>query len=248
VEHDLTILTPEKAIVTYRLAGLGSRISAHLVDLILVAVLTIGAILGFGYILGNIDAGLATALISVAVVFIPLLYFVLMEGLWNGQTLGKRSAGIRVRMADGTPVTLVAALTRNIMRPADMVPGAYFVGILAMFLNPRSQRLGDLIADTVVCYERRASAILRGAPHTAGVHPLESEVGDLRGMTIEEYNALRRLADRFPELTPEVQDRLLSEVWGPIAERRQVPSPSNVHPIYMVEASVMKYGRQHGIL
>ena len=67
-------------------------------------------------------------------------------------------------------------------------------------------------------------------------------------MTQEEYNALRRLCDRFPELPPPTQAKVIREIWKPIAARREVPDLPNVHPIYTAEAAVMKYGRQHGLL
>ncbi len=67
-------------------------------------------------------------------------------------------------------------------------------------------------------------------------------------MTLAEYDALRRLCDRFPELDPEVQTSLLQDVWEPIAERRKVEKVPNVHPLYLAEATVMKYGRQHGLI
>jgi hypothetical protein len=67
-------------------------------------------------------------------------------------------------------------------------------------------------------------------------------------MTIHEYNALRLFADRFPDLSPEIQAKLVTEIWDPIAVRRAIPSYQNVHPIYLAEATVMKYGREHGLL
>jgi uncharacterized RDD family membrane protein YckC len=196
----------------------------------------------------RLNIGLYLGYAAVFSVAAPFLYFILFEGLWNGQTLGKRAAGIRVRMADGTPITFAAALGRNLLRPADMLPGTYFVGLLAMFTNPRAQRIGDLAAGTVVCYETRPVLGTAPAPHTAGIHPLEEHVGQLRGMTLEEYNALRRLADRYPELTPDTQQRLMETVWAPIAERRKVQALPDVDSIYLVEAVVMRYGREHGLL
>lgn len=248
VDQDFAILSPEKTILTYRLAGLGSRVGAHIVDVIVVIMGTLAISIGIGGLFSYLDASIGTGAILFIWFIVPLLYFVLFEGLWNGQTLGKKAAGIRVRMADGTPINFRAALGRNLLRPADILPGPYFVGLIAMFTNPRSQRLGDMVSDTVVCYEKRPTGGFVAAPHIAGIHPLEPHVGELRGMTIEEYNALRRLADRFPELSANVQNKLIEEVWKPIATRRNIPALPNVHPVYLAEAVVMKYGREHGML
>jgi hypothetical protein len=191
---------------------------------------------------------LAIILIQLLTTFLPFAYFILFEGLLNGITPGKKLVGLRVRMADGTPITFAAALGRNLLRPADILPGTYFVGVISMFFNPKSQRIGDIVAGTIVCIEKQPQFGVTPAPHTAGVHPFESAVGDLRGMTQEEYDALRRFCDRFPELTAATQSRLMNELWEPLAKRRNVPSIPNVHPIYLAEAVVMKYGRQHGLL
>lgn len=248
MEQDFALLSPEKTILTFRLAGMGSRVAAHLLDIVVV----VGAFLAIAFsvslLLGGIDGGLSMLFIGAGIILIPFGYFVLLEGLWNGQTLGKKATGIRVRMVDGTPVTFAAALGRNLLRPADMLPGSYFLGFLAMFANEKSQRIGDLVAGTIVTYEKRPEINFSVAPHIDHFHPLEPHVGQLSGMTMEEYVALRRFADRFPELPANVQAKLTREVWEPLAARRNVPSLPNVHPIYMAEAVVMKYGRDHGLL
>ena len=248
MDQDFAVLTPETTIVSYRLSGLGSRIGAHVLELIFVGGGIYVLILILSVTLIRFDEDLATGILLPAMVILPFLYFILFEGLWNGQTLGKRLCGIRVRMADGTPITFAAAIGRNFLRPADMLPGPYFLGLLAMFTNPRSQRIGDMIASTVVCYEKRPIPIFASAPHVVGIHPFEAQVGDLHGMTAEEYDALKRFCDRFPELSWSTQNKLLQEVWQPIAARRKVPALPDVHPLYLAEAVVMKYGRQHGLL
>ena len=244
---DIAVLNPEKTIITYRLAGLGGRIVAQIVDLLLLLVLIVFISLALSWA-AIIQPGIAEAASMAAAVLGPFAYFILLEGLWNGQTLGKKILGIRVRMVDGTPITFTAALGRNLLRPADFLPGLYFVGLAAMFTNPKSQRLGDLVAGTIVVNERRDPSLLVAAPHTAGIHAFEETVGELPGMTLEEYVALRRYCDRFPELPPNVQDQLTNNVWQPIAARRKVPEVPNVHPIYLAEAAVMKYGRKNGLL
>lgn len=248
MDQDLAILTPEKTILSYRLAGLGSRIGAHLIDLAIVGALMFGSAFGIFFVLSRVDQGLAEGITIAFVSALPFIYFICLEGFWNGQTLGKKAIGIRVRMLDGTPITMVAAIGRNFLRPADMLPGPYFLGIVSMFLNSRSQRIGDLVAGTVVCYEQRAMAAFAPAPHMLGVHPLEGHVGDLRNMSLDEYQALRRMCDRFPEFATGVQDRMVREIWTPLAEKLHVAQVPNVHPIYLAEAVVMKYGRQHGLL
>jgi uncharacterized RDD family membrane protein YckC len=247
VEHELTILSPEKTILTYPLAGLGRRVAAHLLDVIIVVSVCFGtAMLGAMLVpwVGMLPFGLSMVVLSL----LPFFYFILLEGFWNGRTVGKLATGLRVRMVDGTPIKFSAAVGRNFLRVADFFPMVYFTGVLAIFTTPRSQRVGDLLAGTVVVQEKRALPRFTPAPHKAGVHPFEERVGELRGMTPEEYVALKRFCDRFPELPPHIQSKLLDEVWHPIAIKRGVEAVPGVHPLYLAEATVMKYGRQHGLL
>lgn len=249
--QELILLSPEKAVLSFRLATIGSRIVALFLDLCLIgaAFLVTAIILG---ILGAFQpetlGGFAVGTILVLASLGPFLYFILFEGLWNGQTIGKKALGIRVRQSDGTPATMTAVLGRNLLRAADLLPGTGFVGLVAMFTNPRCQRLGDLVADTVVVFERKPEPVFAASPHTVGLHPLESSVGNLERMSIEEYQAIRRLCDRFPELPREMQQKMMREIWMPFAKRHDLPSFAGVDPIYVAEAVVMRYGRIHGLL
>jgi len=248
VQHEFAVLTPDKAVVTYRLAGLSARIFAHLLDVIIVAgiMVLLSFVLAFG--VGRIDPGIAEALVLIASFLVPLGYFILSEVWMNGQTLGKKATGVRVRMLDGTPITWNAACARNMLRVADILPGPYLVGMIAIFTNAKAQRLGDMLAGTVVVVERRNTPKYVIAPHRAGLHPLESQVGELEGMTLSEYHTLKRFADRFPELPDRIQHDMVVQVWLPFAELRQVPPMPTIHPIFLAEAVVMKYGRQNGLL
>jgi hypothetical protein len=168
--------------------------------------------------------------------------------LWNGQSVGKKLFSIRVRLADGTPITFAAATARNFLRFADILPGTYFVGVIAMFVNPKFQRLGDLIANTIVTHEAKVVAGFSIAPHRVGIHPLEHMVGELRNMTDAQYYVLRRYCDRFPQLSNPAQLRLTEEVWIPLAKNLGIAMHDGIHPLYLAEATVMKYGRVRGLL
>lgn len=77
------------------------------------------------------------------------VYLIVVEAVW-GQTLGKKLFGIKVMMQDGRKCTLFGALLRNVFRLVDVIFGGYLLAIIVMTLTPRRQRVGDLIAKTVV--------------------------------------------------------------------------------------------------
>lgn len=179
---------------------------------------------------------------------LPFAYYVFFEAFWKGQTPGKKMLGIRVRMADGTPLTFQASLIRNLLRVADFLPVGYFLGIIAMVVNPKFQRIGDLAANTMVSQEVRQRPSFNIAPHRVGIHPLEHKIGELKNMTDAQYYVLRRYCDRFPELPPDVQMELTDSVWAPLATKLGVELSNDIHPLYLAEATVMKYGRVRGLL
>lgn len=240
MNDDLVVLTPEKTVVSYRLARIGPRMLAHFLDIFLIM-----TVLG---LVGSLFGEAKIPFLFVLMVMFPFAYMILFEAFWQGQTLGKRAAGIRVRMADGTPVTPLAAAGRNLLRFADFVPFSYAVGIGAILVTPRSQRLGDMIANTIVINDKPPTLRQIVKPYELGTHEMEQYIGTLRAMTVQDYVTLRKLADRFPFLPTDVQENLVQTVWEPIRSRIGVPENPNVHPVYYIEATVMKYGREKGLL
>jgi uncharacterized RDD family membrane protein YckC len=83
------------------------------------------------------------------------IYFELRQ---NGQTPGKRYAGIRVIRDGGAPLDFQAACVRNLLGMADYLPVFYVLGAILILLTPRRQRLGDLAAGTLVIRERALAA------------------------------------------------------------------------------------------
>jgi uncharacterized RDD family membrane protein YckC len=167
-----TIDTPEQVGLEYSVAGVGSRFVAALLDsLILVA-------FGFVELMVMVLIGAAGSLTPGAgswaetagkwfiafVVFINFAvawgYFALFEAFWHGQTPGKRAMKLRVMKDSGRQITLFEAMARNLLRVVDYLPGFYLVGVITMLCNKRSQRLGDLVAGTIVVHERLDEASL----------------------------------------------------------------------------------------
>ena len=78
-----------------------------------------------------------------------LAYFVYTEGTY-GQTLGKRALGVVVVTEDGDPIGYGEALVRNVFRVVDALPAFFLLGAAVILVTERGQRVGDLVADTVV--------------------------------------------------------------------------------------------------
>jgi uncharacterized RDD family membrane protein YckC len=148
----LEIETSDHVILRYDLAGGGNRGFAALVDFIIATVIFVGALFVMQQAVNLFGAGALTlsGVLVLVTFFITWCYFVLLEWLWQGQTVGKRMYGLRVIGEDGSPATFTAVLVRNLARMIDFLPGFYAVGLLTVIVTPRSQRLGDLAAGTYV--------------------------------------------------------------------------------------------------
>ena len=151
------VVTPESVEFEFVLAGVFGRAVAWLLDrLIILAVYLLLAI-----ILGLLMGGLGQLGVVSALLLYFLLdwgYMVLFESLWAGQTPGKRALGLRVLREGGVRVGFEQVLLRNLARAVDGLPVLYAVGGVAALLSRRHQRLGDLLAGTVVIRERKLAA------------------------------------------------------------------------------------------
>jgi uncharacterized RDD family membrane protein YckC len=156
------IQTPENVAFGYQVAGIGSRFLASLLDTLIVGLLQVVILIVLTLIIRAFDGNAFSDQVSAWVYAIFGLvaaifywgYYVFFEMLWNGQSPGKRWVGLRVIRGDGTPITISESLIRNLARLVDFLPAAYGVGIVTMFIDKQSRRLGDLAAGTLVVQDR----------------------------------------------------------------------------------------------
>ena len=147
----LEVETADHVVLRYDLAGGGNRGFAALVDFILATLIFVGALYGFSLLSNRFQAAGPFFGILVLLTFtLAWSYFVLLEWLWQGQTVGKRLYGLRVIRDDGAPAGFVAVLVRNLVRIVDFLPAFYGLGLLTIIVTSRSQRLGDIAAGTYV--------------------------------------------------------------------------------------------------
>jgi uncharacterized RDD family membrane protein YckC len=147
-------------------AGAGLRIVAAIIDFfivgavyvvfsIIIAVIT--AIFGGAAGATNSDSaanaaagvgaliGLLLWLVAAAV---SIAYFPYMEAT-QGATFGKKALGLRVVREDGSPIGWGEAIIRFLLRIVD---GFFFylVGLICILVTDKQQRVGDLVAKTIV--------------------------------------------------------------------------------------------------
>ncbi|MEO0371544.1 MAG: RDD family protein [Pseudomonadota bacterium] len=165
------LLPPEGVPIYLKIAGVGVRMSAQIVDLIL----TLAAGIALLILLATLDMTTPEtwgAIASMLFFFTRIPYYVLSEIVWNGQTLGKKLMKIKVVSNDGASLTTHALVVRNLMKEAEVfLPGTlvitldasepiyslialvWIIGTLTVPLcNKRRRRLGDLIAGTYVIH------------------------------------------------------------------------------------------------
>ncbi|MGB9145782.1 MAG: RDD family protein [Acidobacteriaceae bacterium] len=174
LRDQLNIDTPELVSLEFSVSGLGSRSIACIVDYLIQGVAFTLVLLLLVLVASfaphtRTSAGPpshTSEVWAMAIFFIVLFlaqwgYFSLFEAFWNGQTPGKRLLRLRVIQQSGRSIGFLDALSRNLLRIVDQLPGFYLVGIVFLFTTRRSQRLGDLVAGTLVIHEKKVDTPMR---------------------------------------------------------------------------------------
>lgn len=145
--------TPQNVILQYELADLKDRILAFLIDQ---AVLWVGlSILAFvGSLIGILEvrgaAQVFSLLFYVFLVLVYVLYTLLSEIFMDGQTVGKKALKIKIMRADGKPIKTNDLIMRWSVRMLDIFLTAGAGAIFSIVSSEKNQRIGDVIANTVV--------------------------------------------------------------------------------------------------
>jgi uncharacterized RDD family membrane protein YckC len=234
----LTIETPEQIALEYALASIGSRFLAVAVDtLIQSGLLLVLGLVAIG-VLAMTGFSSASAWVLAPLVLGAFLvyygYFAAFEILWQGQTPGKRTVGLRVMDRSGRPITAYQSLLRNLVRIVDQMPGLYGVGILSVFITAHHQRLGDLAASTVVVHERPPEGTIGLA-----VAPSASVRSAVHGLTAQEISVIELFLERRAGLDVTARDQTARELANRV--RRRLGLAAGGHDEDLLEQSVADY-------
>ena len=165
---------------------------------------------GFG---GGSNVAATVYIVLVFVVFWG--YDVAFEVLASGRTPGKRWNGLRVVREGGQPIGFLASATRNLIRLIDWLPSLYLAGIVSILVSGKNQRLGDMVAGSVVVRERRDSAVSPATRPLAVHGSRDAEVAwDVSAITIEEIATVRSFLERRFEIAPDARRELAATIAG----------------------------------
>lgn len=219
LREEYTIDTPENVTFGYDIAGIGSRFIGALVDTTLIVVLLVLLNLLVGVALANAAenspgnfagteedpgwlAGLAIAIYALLNFAVLWGYYIAFELRWDGRTPGKRVAGTQVVKVDGAPAGFTEVAIRNLVRIVDFLPVAYALGVITMFMNRQTRRLGDFAAGTLVVKQRNEirlealggaepNPLARPRPQSIDAEAALMRFPNLRRLSAADYQVVR---------------------------------------------------------
>ncbi len=224
--HPLVITTPD--LVSFRVvpAGLVTRLTAWLIDAVIVLAIRIGVL----FPLAGGEVGIA--LILAVWLIVDFGYYTVFEWNWSGQTPGKRALGLRVSSAAGVRLQPGDVLLRNLVRVIDGIPPVIGLGGLVALCDRHNRRLGDLIAGTVVVSARSSALPATVARAAREDNSLWADAGVRRRIlarvTREERDLLLDLLVRRDQLAMLERASLFDDAARYFAERFGIP-PETEH-------------------
>jgi uncharacterized RDD family membrane protein YckC len=208
----LEVETPDHVVLRYDLAGAGNRGFAAVVDFLIATIIafTASLILTWAGVYNQANFAIFGGVTLIVTLVLIWAYFILLEWLWNGQTIGKRAYRLRVINEDGSPAQFTAVLIRNLLRLVDFLPAFYGLGVLVIVLSPKSQRLGDLAAGTYVVRAPRPQvdwfSLRTVTPLGAGL------TAETRRMPGEAQRLIREFVAREAQLAPTERARIAAVI------------------------------------
>ena len=150
----LSITTTQNVTINFTAASVGSRIAGQLLDILVlvaysVVMFYIVDLSGLKDYFVNMDGWSVGALMII--LYSPVIFYTLiLESLWEGQTIGKKIMKMKVIKIDGYQAGFGDYLIRWLFRLIEVLIGNGVIGLLAIIFNKRNQRMGDMAAGTAV--------------------------------------------------------------------------------------------------
>jgi len=196
-----------------RVAGPAARSTAWLIDAIIYVLVMIVVLLTLLIATGFAGFQVIQGVFLLLLFLINWFYNVFFEISRHAATPGQRVMRLRVASVSGGPVRLPQSLIRNLLRVVDFMPFGYLFGLTCCLFSGRFQRLGDLVADTVVVYaepDQNSAA----TPVQVNADPMAPP----QALTRAEQAALADLLERAPRWS-DARKVELADLLEPLTQR-----------------------------
>lgn len=230
MDWEISVSTPESVEFSHEPAGIGSRFVASAIDTALQATMIMGIAAIFGLWSWLPISSPSSFLVTWASAVTVLLtfavfwgYYTFFEALWNGQTPGKRAAGIKVLKDGGYPIGFLDSVVRNLLRPVDFLPVFYGIGTTVMFLNSKCKRVGDFAAGTIVVKERRVeiprslSSLTTQSQEDAVING--QRLTNIHKLSETEFDMVRQFMIRRHEIQKDARSALARKIARPLIRK-----------------------------
>lgn len=229
--NKIKITTPENIEIEYRLAGLGARAAAAIIDIliqtsaIIVILLTLIAFEINPLELYEDHQGWVIGAAILIIWIIVYGYFIIFEMSMNGMTPGKKLFGLRTIRSNGQPITIKHSVIRNLFR---IIIDLYGIGIVLMFFSKQHKRVGDNVASTIVVVEEKNEI-----PKLLEIKQ-NSKPNYKYSITREEYNLLKKYFYRKDNLGESIA-KLEKELGEYFTEKLEISKTESGYAIFLNE-------------
>lgn len=240
------ITTTQNVTITYELAILWQRIVAFLLDFLIVFV--------SAWILAFILYGVAMLLIFILVLafgppspvtllrggfpFVFIAYFTISTLKLRGQTLGKRAMNLKVMKFNGQSLQLGDVLLRDLFLFVEALMTLGTLGSLLIGATERNQRLGDILANTVVVKQTDNYTVslkgLLGLKTADNYRPLYPEVTRLQE---EELVLVKQTLDRLRQYPTDAHQEAVEELAAAIEGKLNIRRGNNTPGSFLQQLS-----------
>jgi uncharacterized RDD family membrane protein YckC len=232
------IVTPEAVVLEFPTASVGSRGVAKLLDLLAQGATLFGLILLIGVLNNGLPGGVTVALVIFVVFGVLFLYPLVMETLTRGKTIGKMAMGLRVVTVEGAPIRFRHALLRDLLLLVELFifPPGGALAVICILVSPRDQRLGDMVAGTLVIRERIAdsTAVAYAFVPPYGLEAFTASL-DAGRVSPELYRLMRTYLLRVRQLEPNARWSLGAQLAQDVSRAiGQLPPPQVPPEAYLV--------------
>ena len=240
------IVTPEAVVLDLETAGVASRVLAGLIDT-LVKLGIVWVVLMVVGIAGLTDDSSAATVVAILIAAILLGYPVVSETLMRGRTVGKRALGLRAVTVEGAPVRLRHATLRMMGGLVDqLLPPFGITGALFVLATKRHQRVGDLLAGTIVVKDPDRTVLPPAIwfPVPPGLEQFAATI-DPTAMTDAQYTVVRSFLMRNRELTADARYAVAADLAQRVARTVRHDGAGRVHPEIYLLCVISRYQRRN---